>query len=182
MKLCVVDFFLFIYFPAVQNNMQCLLHCDVFLLLARTCVWTNSWVASDLGCHKGHITSLKWASECSDFNRSKRSPGWLTWWYCFLQPGPYFSIWQDVSSQDLAKFGAETLVVWFIASLWNWTSFWAAMLLRCLPNFRVIEQFQIQISHLRDFVRSYHKTSCEILKQGPGQKSQPLHWEYVIIY
>ena len=42
------------------------------------------------------------------------------------------------------------------------------MLPRCLSNFRAIGQFQIQISRLRDFAISYHKTSYRILKQGPS--------------
>ena len=39
---------------------------------------------------------------------------------------------------------------------------------KCLSNFRVIGQFQIQISRLQDFTRSYEKTSFRILRRGPG--------------
>ena len=63
---------------------------------------------------------------------------------------------------------AARLVVKIIASLWNMTGASAAVLPRCLSNFRAIAQFQIQISRLRDFRRSYDKTSYRIsLKPGP---------------
>ena len=55
-----------------------------------------------------------------------------------------------------------------IASLWNLTGTSTAVLPRCLSNFRVIGQLYIQIPRLRDFTRSYNKTSYRILKRGPG--------------
>ena len=58
------------------------------------------------------------------------------------------------------------LLVWIIASLWNLTAASAAVLPRCLSNFRAIGRFQTPISRLRDFTRSYHKTSYRILKQS----------------
>ena len=59
-------------------------------------------------------------------------------------------------------------VVLIIASLWNFTCASAALLPRCLSNFRAIGQFYTPISRLRDFARSYNKTSYWILKRGPG--------------
>ena len=38
----------------------------------------------------------------------------------------------------------------------------------CLSNFKAIRQFKIPISWLRDFSRSYGKTSFRILRRGPG--------------
>ena len=42
------------------------------------------------------------------------------------------------------------------------------MLPMCLSNFKAIRQFKVPISWLRDFTRSYEKTSFRILRQGPG--------------
>ena len=44
----------------------------------------------------------------------------------------------------------------------------AAVLPKCLANFKAKLQFRIQISRLRDFTRSYEKTSYRILKWVPG--------------
>ena len=38
----------------------------------------------------------------------------------------------------------------------------------CLSNFKAIRQFKVPISWLRDFTRSYEKTSFRILRRGPG--------------
>ena len=37
----------------------------------------------------------------------------------------------------------------------------------CLSNFKAIRQFKVPISWLRDFTRSYDKTSFRILRRGP---------------
>ena len=52
--------------------------------------------------------------------------------------------------------------------LWNLTGTSAAVLPKCLSNFRAIGQLWRQISWLRDFMRSYDKTSHRILKRDPG--------------
>ena len=39
----------------------------------------------------------------------------------------------------------------------------------CLSNFKAIRQFKVPISWLRDFTRSYEKTSFRILRRGPGR-------------
>ena len=39
----------------------------------------------------------------------------------------------------------------------------------CLSNFKAIQQFKVPISWLRDFTRSYEKTSFGILRRGPGR-------------
>ena len=55
-------------------------------------------------------------------------------------------------------------IVW---SLWNLTGTSAALLPMCLSNFKSIRQFKVPISWLRDFTRSYDKTSFRILRRGP---------------
>ena len=54
------------------------------------------------------------------------------------------------------------------SSLWNVTGTLAALLQRCLSNFRAIIQFRKQNSRLRFFARSWNKMSYRILKRGPG--------------
>ena len=60
----------------------------------------------------------------------------------------------------------------------------AIRLSMCLSNFRVIAQFWIQISRLRDFAEYYNKTSHWILKQDPGLSiyrliaSDALQWRH----
>ena len=38
----------------------------------------------------------------------------------------------------------------------------------CLSNFKAIRKFKVPISWLRDFTRSYEKTSFRVLRRGPG--------------
>ena len=66
-------------------------------------------------------------------------------------------------SLEAAKF-----VFRIVRSLWNLTGTSAAVLPMCLSNFKAIQQFKVSISWLRDFTRSYEKTSFRILRQGPG--------------
>ena len=77
---------------------------------------------------------------------------------------------------------AARLVVKITASLWNLTGTSAALLPRCLSNFRAIEQFYIQISRLRDFTRSYDKTSYRILKRSSGCKVLSLDCQWLVLY
>ena len=55
-----------------------------------------------------------------------------------------------------------------VRSLWNLTGTSAAVLPMCLSNFKAIRQLKVPISWLRDFTRSYEKTSFRILRRGPG--------------
>ena len=59
-------------------------------------------------------------------------------------------------------------IVW---SLWNLTGTSAAALPMCLLNFKAIRQFKVPILWLRDFTRSYGKTSFRILRRGSGRDS-----------
>ena len=55
-----------------------------------------------------------------------------------------------------------------LRSLWNFTGTSAALLPKCLSNFKAIRLFKLPISWLRDFKRSYVETSYRILKRGPA--------------
>ena len=70
------------------------------------------------------------------------------------------------SSLEAARF-----VFRIVRSLWNLTGTSAAVLPMCLSNFKTIRQFKVPISWLRDFTRSYEKTSFRILRRGPGSCS-----------
>ena len=61
-------------------------------------------------------------------------------------------------SLEVARF-----VFRIVRSLWNLTGTSAALLPMCLSNFKAIRQFKEPISGLRDFTRSYDKTSFRIL-------------------
>ena len=61
---------------------------------------------------------------------------------------------------------AARLGVIMIVSLWNLTGISAALLPRCLLNFRAIGKVQTRISRLRDFTRSCGKTSYRLVNRG----------------
>ena len=89
--------------------------------------------------------------------------------------GCVFKILRSVSISDKTSYRkiswsieAVYLVVEIIASLCNLTGTSAALLLKCLSNFRAIGQFWIKISRLRVFKSSYNTTSYWKLKRGPG--------------
>ena len=69
-----------------------------------------------------------------------------------------------------------------VRSLWNLTGTSAALLLTCLSNFTAKLYFNLPISRLRDFTRSYDKTFYRILKRGPdpgcGLKTDTLPLPY----
>ena len=61
----------------------------------------------------------------------------------------------------------------------------AAVLPMCLSNFKAIRQFKVPISWLRNYTRSYEKTSFRILRRGP--EGEPGNYKviamlYVILY
>ena len=71
-------------------------------------------------------------------------------------------------SLEAARFGIK-----LFQSLWNLAGTSAALLPRCLSNFRAIRPLQHPISRLRDFTRFSGKTSYRLLNRGPGIKE----WE-----
>ena len=67
----------------------------------------------------------------------------------------------------------KVFVFRIVRSLWNLTGTSAAVLPMCLSNFKAIRQFKVPISWLRDFTRSYEKTSFRILRRGPDRRKWP---------
>ena len=65
-------------------------------------------------------------------------------------------------SLEAARFGFK-----LFQSLWNLAGTSAALLPRCLSNFRAIRPLQHPISRLRDFTRFGDKTSYRLVNRGP---------------
>ena len=63
-------------------------------------------------------------------------------------------------------------------SLWNLAGTSAALLPRCLSNFRAILPLQHPISRLRDFTRFGGKTSYRLVNRGPGAEATILTHVY----
>ena len=81
---------------------------------------------------------------------------------------------------------AAILGVIKIVSLWNLTGISAALLPRCLLNFRAIGKVQTRISWLRDFTRSCGKTSYRLVNRGPESiiavhSAPKLTWNYFLL-
>ena len=77
-------------------------------------------------------------------------------------------------SLEAARFGFK-----LFQSLWNLAGTSAALLPRCLSNFRAIRPLQHPISRLRDFTRIGGKASYRLVNRGPGlvqRDETPLHW------
>ena len=66
-------------------------------------------------------------------------------------------------SLEAARFGFK-----LFQSLWNLAGTSAALLPRCLSNFRAIRPLQHPISWLRDFTRFGGKTSYRLVNRGPA--------------
>ena len=69
----------------------------------------------------------------------------------------------NVSYREISQSleGARSSVE-ILVSLWHLTDTSAALLPRCLINFKAIGQFQIQFLRLRDFARSYNNVVSDI--------------------
>ena len=72
-------------------------------------------------------------------------------------------------SLEAARFGSK-----LFQSLWNLAGTSAALLPRCLSNFRAIRPLQHPISRLRDFTRFGGKTSYRLVNRGP--ESHKTRW------
>ena len=94
-----------------------------------------------------------------------------------LKLGPV-SISEKTSYRKISwSLEAARFVFRIVRSLWNLTGTSAAVLPMCLSNFKAIRQFKVPISWLRDFTRSYEKTSFRILRRGPESfwwKTRPI--------
>ena len=73
-------------------------------------------------------------------------------------------------SFETARFGFK-----LFQSLWNLAGTSAALLPRCLSNFRVIRPLQHPISRLRDVTRFGGKTSYRLVNRGPGARK----WKHI---
>ena len=99
----------------------------------------------------------------------------ITWCYqssrttsMHTHQGPV-SISENTSFRKISlSLEAARFVFRIVRSLWNLTGTSTAVLPMCLSNFKAIRQFKVPISWLRDFTRSYEKTSFRILRRGPG--------------
>ena len=92
------------------------------------------------------------------------------------------SIYENTSYRKISwSLEVARFVFRIVRSLWNLTGTSAAFLPMCLSNFKAIRQFKVPISWLRDFTRSYDKTSFWILRRGPGTAWHLLPW-WCLIY
>ena len=95
-----------------------------------------------------------------DILGSETSP-WLQGLYSLSGKTSYRKIsW----SLEAARFGFK-----LFQSPWNWAGTSAALLPRCMSNFRAIRPLQHPISRLRDFTRFGGKTSYRLMNRGPDQ-------------
>ena len=130
---------------------------------------------------------------------SRRPRSWKPIWlhkYCGIQLGMniiaiilthhgLFSLNGKTSYLQISwSLEAARLGVMVIVSLWNLTGISAAVLPRCLSNFRAIRKFKIWISRLRDFVRSSGKTSTRLVNRSPGLQYIPriMHRVCVLLF
>ena len=105
------------------------------------------------------------------FNRCSRIIGKVLWlsreWtlrVAIMQDSAYTGavlISHKTSHRKISRnlVGARSIRVF--QSVWNLTGASAAVLPRRLPNFKAIQAFQHPLSRIRDFARSYNKTSDE---------------------
>ena len=76
---------------------------------------------------------------------------------CNIQ-GPV-SIYDKMSYRKISwSLEAARFVFRIVRSLWHLTGTSAALLPRCLSNFKTMRYFKLSISRLQDFMRSYDKT------------------------
>ena len=79
-------------------------------------------------------------------------------------------------SLEAARFGFK-----LFQSLWNLAGTSAALLPRCLSNFRAIRPLQHPISRLRDFTRFGGKTSYRLVNRGPVPASRHIQLSIYLI-
>ena len=153
------------------------------LMFSLICGWINGWVnkckAGDLRCHRAHygvIVMSLWAGlPLHEAGRPWCEPD--QWWICVVMAYWYRHIIRALGLYSLSgktsyrkiswSLGAARLGVIIIVSPWNLTGISAALLPRCLSNFRAIGKVQTRISRLRDFTRSCGKTSYRLMNRGP---------------
>ena len=143
----------------------------MFSLLTHICVTRPQWVNG-----KMKISCAEWWLLCSDYT-TDLIPQESLGLYSLSGKTSYRKIsW----SLEAARFGFK-----LFQSLWNLAGTSAALLPRCLSNFRAIRPLQHPISQLRDFTRFGGKTSYRLVNRGPAHLSSmyaymcvfaQLHW------
>ena len=98
-----------------------------------------------------------------------------THYWPIISQGVYSLIGKTPYRQISRSFEPARLNVIVIVSLWNLASISAAVLLRCLSNFRAIWKGQTRISRLRVFARSCDKTSYRLVKSGSAAMSHGIY-------
>ena len=95
--------------------------------------------------------------------RARVHPGWYTACCLGLYSLSGKTSYRKISwCLEVARFGFN-----IFQSLWNLAGTSAALLPRCLSNFRAIRPLQHPISRLRDFTRFGVKTSYRLVNRGP---------------
>ena len=128
--------------------------------------------------HCGCIASMLFFNETSDVSGLICIPSIL-----FQMTGPRYPIhvclyplsgktsYRKISwSLEAARIGFK-----FFQLLWHLAGTSAALLPRCLSNFRAIRPLQHPISWLRDITRFGGKTSYRLVNRGPGPFSYDWH-------
>ena len=93
----------------------------------------------------------------------------VSWLFVALWCQGLYSLSGKTSYRQISwSLESARLGVIMIESLCNLTSISAALLPRCLSNFRAIGKVQTRISRLRDLARSCGKTSYRLVNRGPG--------------
>ena len=113
------------------------------------------------------------------FNVKSRRWGCLvTWFCCHLIANQGLYSLSGKTSYCKISWSLEAVIFGFglYQSLWNLRGTSAALLPKCLSNFRAIRPLYHPISWLRDFTRFVGKTSYRLVKRGPGNKTNPLSW------
>ena len=130
------------------------------LLLSLISAWTNGRANykrdGDLRRHRAHYAATVMMIDDGQAKPATRAPS------------QYPKRRLSVRSRNVSK----RFVFRIVRSLWNLTGTSAAVLPMCLSNFKAIRQFKVPISSLRDFTRSYEKTSFRIFRRGPGSHEE----------
>ena len=116
----------------------------------------NQWCSVNTICNKFAFMAGNVGSSVSIF--------W--WWTSDSTLGLY-----SLSRQISRSLEAARLDVIMTVSLWKFTGISAAMLPKCLSNFKAIEKISNRIPRFRNFTISCGKTSVRLVNRGPGPYS-----------
>ena len=157
-------------FPHKGQWREALIFCLVY-------AWINGWVnnreAGDFRCHHTHydvtVMGIASAGYSCTHPWTWITVTWLTWKQPFSPERQQCGSCPNVSISDKMSrckipwsLEAARFVFKIVRSLWNLTGTSAALLSKCLSNFKAMRWFKLPISRLRDFMWSYDKTSYRI--------------------